>query len=179
MNCEWREKVALYVDDELDTAARQEFSKHLPSCVECLGAVTEQTELKKAVRAAGRTFNAPPELHAAVYKSLHPGRSASPWWKWILAPVCVLLLGVLGLQFYIRESRKPDPVISGITDLHVIALASLNPVDVANGDRHTVKPWFQGKLPFTFNLPELAGTSFSLVGGKVAYVGQWPGVELL
>jgi len=48
------------------------------------------------------------------------------------------------------------------------ALASPNTVDVASSDRHTVKPWFQGKIPFTFNLPELQNTEFTLVGGRIA-----------
>ena len=49
----------------------------------------------------------------------------------------------------------------------MIALSSPNPVDVISDDRHTVKPWFQGKLPFTFNLPELAGSNFTLIGGTL------------
>ena len=68
---------------------------------------------------------------------------------------------------------------SELADLHVATLASANPVDVISTDRHTVKPWFQGKIPFTFNLPELQGSEFILVGGRVAYLGQSPGAELI
>jgi len=178
MSCQWREKVALYVDNELEPAAQEGFSAHLDSCRECPAAVTEQMELKKAVRIAGRAFNAPPDLHAAIYSSLHPHKSVSSWWKWAMAPMCVLLLGIVGYQWF-TGTRRPDPMVAGITDLHVVALASLNPVDIINTDRHQVKPWFQGKLPFTFTLPEVAGSPFVLVGGKVAYVGQKPGAELL
>jgi len=52
-------------------------------------------------------------------------------------------------------------------------------VDVVSSDRHTVKPWFEGKLPFTFDLPELQGTSFTLIGGRASYVSQSPAAELL
>jgi anti-sigma factor RsiW len=52
-------------------------------------------------------------------------------------------------------------------------------VDVVSTDRHTVKPWFEGKIPFTFNVPELKETPFTLVGGRVSYLGQSPGAELI
>jgi anti-sigma factor RsiW len=45
--------------------------------------------------------------------------------------------------------------------------------------QHTVKPWFQGKLPFSFNLPELHGGPFQLLGGRVVYFQQSPGAHLL
>jgi anti-sigma factor RsiW len=61
----------------------------------------------------------------------------------------------------------------------VATLASANPVDVVSTDRHTVKPWFEGKIPFTFNLPELQGSPFVLVGGRVSYLSQSPGAELI
>ena len=59
------------------------------------------------------------------------------------------------------------------------ALASANPVEVVSTDRHTVKPWFQGRIPFTFDLPELQGTPFTLVGGRVVYFHQEPGAHLI
>ena len=42
-----------------------------------------------------------------------------------------------------------------------------------------MKPWFAGKIPFTFNLPELGNSPFALIGGRVAYLGQSPGAHLL
>jgi anti-sigma factor RsiW len=52
-------------------------------------------------------------------------------------------------------------------------------VDVISTDRHTVKPWFQGRIPFAFNLPELTNTEFSLLGGRMTYVEQTPGAHLI
>jgi anti-sigma factor RsiW len=42
-----------------------------------------------------------------------------------------------------------------------------------------VKPWFQGKIPFSFDLPELQGTEFSLLGGRMTYLDQAPGAHLV
>jgi len=42
-----------------------------------------------------------------------------------------------------------------------------------------VKPWFQGRIPFTFDLPELQGSPFALVGGRVAYFHQEPAAHLV
>jgi len=176
MSCPWRDKVAQYVDNELDAAAQQQFSAHLGDCRECTAAVNEQMELKKALRLAGHNFSAPPELHASVYRMIHPPKAVSPWWKWVMAPVCVILVGVIGYLEFPRS--HPDPMMARLVDQHVTNLASANPVDVISQDIHTVKPWFQGKLPFTFNLPELAGSDFKLDGAKVAYAEQRPGAEL-
>jgi anti-sigma factor RsiW len=59
-------------------------------------------------------------------------------------------------------------------------LASANPVDVISSNKHTVKPWYQGKLPFTPNPPELApGSPFTLIGGRLVYAQHSPGAELV
>jgi len=61
----------------------------------------------------------------------------------------------------------------------VATLASSSPLDVVSTDRHTVKPWFQGKIPFAFNLPDLKNSEFSLLGGRMTYVDQMPGAHLI
>ena len=70
-------------------------------------------------------------------------------------------------------------MFSEIADLHVETLASSSPVDVISTDRHTVKPWFQGKIPFAFNLPELQNSGFTLLGGRMTYLHQIPGAHLV
>jgi anti-sigma factor RsiW len=178
MNCEWREKVALFADDELDATALQEAEAHLSGCAECTAAVADHMALKKAVRVASNKYAAPPELHASIYRQLHPHARVSPWWKWGMSAVSLLLVMTLGVVLWTRGTPK-DPMVAGLVDQHVIALSSANPVDILNSNMHVVKPWFQGKVPFTFNLPEIGGTKFTLIGGKLAYAQQAPGAELL
>jgi anti-sigma factor RsiW len=72
-----------------------------------------------------------------------------------------------------------NQAVAELLDLHVATMASSNPVDVVSTDRHTVKPWFQGKLPFTFNLPELQDSPYKLMGGKLVYFKHSPGAQLL
>ena len=42
-----------------------------------------------------------------------------------------------------------------------------------------MKPWFQGKVPFSVDIPELHDTQFTLVGGKLAYFEQNPAAQLI
>jgi len=85
----------------------------------------------------------------------------------------------LGIVQQERRLVRKSQVVSELVDLHVATLASSTPVDVVSTDRHTVKPWFAGKIPFTFNLPELQGSPFELVGGRVSYLEQSAGAELI
>ena len=66
-----------------------------------------------------------------------------------------------------------------VADLHTGDLASANPYDVVSSDRHTVKPWFQGHIPFAFNLPEFTGTEFTLLGGRLVYLHQQPAAQVV
>jgi len=51
---------------------------------------------------------------------------------------------------------------------------------VISTDQHAVKPWYQGKLAFTFDPPELDKNSpFTLIGGNLVYAQGIPGAELV
>src|SRR6202041_647422 len=100
--------------------------------------------------------------------------SANVWgWRIIFVPAVIMLIFALALNFYLgRERAARQRVYSELADLHVATLASATPADVISPDKHTVTPWFQGKIPFTFNLPDLPGSEFSLIGGRVTYFWQ-------
>jgi anti-sigma factor RsiW len=101
-------------------------------------------------------------------------------WKILALPALAVLLISVSVNWYVgRERVQRERVYGELADLHVAALASASPVDVVSTDRHTVKPWFQGKIPFSFNLPELQGTEFTLLGGRVTYLAQTPGAHLI
>src|SRR5438270_7264956 len=179
MNCEWREKTNLYADGELEPAAQQAFAGHLQNCTECSAAVLEQQELKKAVRLAGKRFSAPPELYATVRRQAgSQARIRYSWWKAAVVATCLVIVAAVGFAWY-SGTRETNATVAQLVDQHVTMLASANPYDVISSDSHTVKPWFQGKLPFTFNPAVPADSPFKLLGGKLVYAQRSPGAELV
>jgi anti-sigma factor (TIGR02949 family) len=194
-NCiEWRNQIEAYVDAELQLADMAAFRTHAETCAACAASALAVTQSKVAIRRAASRYPAPPELRARIFALVkgeaQPARAESKkrwtdfgqfisgtWPRWALAAAALLVVAA-GL-FVALDRRQESKVFAEFVDLHVTDLASANPVEVISTDRHTVKPWFQGRIPFTFNLPELQGSSFSLVGGRVSYFHQEPGAHLI
>jgi anti-sigma factor RsiW len=182
MVCEtWAEKLDAYLDGELPAAEARALGDHLRGCSACAAESLSKVQQKRAVQAAGQRFTPDPAFRARIQSSI-ASRQPARWnrfWLPILASATVLLIiGILPLALN-RSRSGQQQLVSELADLHVATLASSNPVDVVSTDRHTVKPWFAGKIPFTFNLPELQDSPFVLVGAKVSYLNQSPGAELI
>jgi anti-sigma factor RsiW len=181
MSCDtWQQKIDAYIDAELPEADARELDAHLRACPSCSSQALARSELKRSIHLAGKKFAPDPEFRKRVQASISP-KATGRRWGWIVevgALCAALLLLVFGSMVWIRQSQRQQ-LVGELTDLHVATLASSNRVDVVSSDRHTVKPWFQGKVPFTFNLPELQGSPFELIGGKMTYLDQNPGAELL
>lgn len=183
MSCDrWQDKIDAYVDGEMPEAEARELEIHLRDCSSCASEALACSELKRSIHLAGNAFNPAPEFRRRVQGSL-AAKPAPPVWLWLgaAAAICTaVLLIVLGPLLLRRQQAQQEQRLLGeLTDLHVTTLASSNRVDVLSSDKHTVKPWFQGKLPFTFNLPDLQGSPLTLIGGKLTYIDQDPAAELL
>ena len=183
MACEhWRKQLDRYLDGELATSEAGELSAHIRECSACAAEMLERLQLKRSVQMVGKRYAASAELRSRITKqvSVRSSRGSVMRWSFVLVPALVLLLAAFLLNSYEgRERTARQRVYSELADLHVATLASNTPVDVLSSDRHTVKPWFQGRIPFTFNLPELAGSTFTLIGGRVFYLEQTPGAHLI
>jgi anti-sigma factor RsiW len=78
-------------------------------------------------------------------------------------------------MIYVRSRDAARELI----DMHTTIVASAQPVDVISTDRHTVKPWFEGRVPFAVDVPDLSKTPFRVAGGRVVFWRGQPGAYLL
>jgi anti-sigma factor RsiW len=179
MGCDhWTEKLDAYFDGELPADEARAVAEHLRGCAACAADGLSRVQQKLAIRDAGQRFTPNPAFRARIQRTLAPRRKFPEirlWLPLLATAVAVLIAGAL----FLTVGRSQQQLIGELVDQHVATLASANPVDVVSTDRHTVKPWFAGKIPFTFNLPELEGSPFVLVGGRLSYLKQSPGAELI
>ncbi len=182
MTCDpWQEKLDAYVDGDGSQDELANLEAHLRTCPSCAADALGRLQMKRMTHAAAARYSPSPQFRLRVQKSIQKSRKPVWVFAWMptLAAVAVtLVLIVASAALWMRHSAR-EQTLAELLDLHVATMASANPVDVISTDRHTVKPWFQGKLPFTFNLPELQNSPFKLVGGRVMYFKHSPGAQLL
>jgi anti-sigma factor RsiW len=181
MVCEsWKARLDTYLDGEVPQEELRTFDAHVRNCHSCSADALSRVQLKRAIQVAGKRFTPSAEFRKRIQQNMSPKprRRFHVGWTLAAAAAVVLVVGTLTLTYLGNRSGR-DQVFSEIADLHVATLASSSPVDVISTDRHTVKPWFQGKIPFAFNLPELQNSEFSLLGGRMTYLEQTPGAHLI
>jgi len=183
MVCEfWKTRLDTYLDGELASEEMRDFDSHVHSCPTCGAHALARVQMKRNIQAVGKRFTPSPEFRKRVARRIEakPRRSSFDI-AWMMASAVAAVLVVIGLAtiYRGRDTARTEQVNSEVADLHVGMLASSAPVDVISTDRHTVKPWFQGKIPFSFDLPELQNSEFSLLGGRMVYLEQAPGAHLI
>ena len=168
-----------YLDNELERTAARELEAHADSCADCSAMLGRLDELRRALRDQGLRYRAPPELHeriraTAASTGVQP-RARMPAWTRIAA-ACVLAFGAGAASLQWWHAAHTEAGSAEITrDLfaaHWRALAATSPVDVISSDRHTVKPWFAGKVAQAPLVRDFAEQGFALIGGRIDYVGS-------
>jgi anti-sigma factor RsiW len=146
-----------YVDGELPVDEELNTQYHLADCHSCTLRVLSTTQLKEATARAGHCFAPTPEALTRLTAQLRARPNAvaqiysfrSITWGAVAAAVvlAVLLLGR-------GQHRQSNALAAELLDQHLAVLSVSAAPQVISSDRHTVKPWFQGRIPFSFNLPE-------------------------
>jgi len=122
-------------------------------------------------------YRAPEGLRERVRASLAREARAqareTEWWRWggmAASFVIASLLTWNGVLLTARDTGE-DRLVAEVSTAHIRSLMGethLN--DVVSTDRHTVKPWFQGKLDFAPNVTDLAESGYPLTGGRLDYL---------
>lgn len=178
------ETIGGIIDGELPPAEEAAVQAHLVSCHNCALQVLSAQQLKLGTRQAAQRFAPSPEALARLQarisqRPLKPVKTI-PWHTTAWASLAAVLL----IGFFLAGSwqlRRSSALSAEILDQHLAVLSDASSPQVLSSDRHTVKPWFQGKLPFSFNLPEpnLLPADSALVGADLTYVEGKPAALLL
>ncbi len=184
MSCDWRARIDVYLDGELPESEVAAIEQHLKDCPSCAAEALGRLQLKRSIGASAFCFTPSNEFQRRLKASL-AGEAVRPRTRLsfrglpALAACLAAVLVAAVMLWALRTRPAGEENLAEMVDLHVAATGSTNPVDVVSSDRHTVKPWFQGRVPFAFNLPELGGTGYTLLGGKVVYIGERSAAQLI
>ncbi|VWC93148.1 anti-sigma factor [Burkholderia lata] len=99
-----------------------------------------------------------------------PRVASLPGLGWGVA-LLVALAAAGGMALSARHADT-DRTVDELVSSHVRADLSARDIDVISTDRHTVKPWFNGRLDYAPPVEDLAANGFALVGGRLDYVGR-------
>jgi anti-sigma factor RsiW len=176
--------VHAYVDGELDPAHVLEMERQFASDP-ALAAERDRVEsLRRAIREQLPLEAAPAGLARRIENSLDlrretPRASSQPSWRALAASVALAAFLASGATWFVL---RPDPAGTSadvIVASHMRSLMAPQPFDVASSDRHTVKPWFNGRIAEAPRVVDLADQGFPLVGGRVDVIGRAPVATLV
>lgn len=184
MPCAELDRLQAYCDGELDATAAQAVTDHLTDCTACRAACAALDEARAMVKGMP-PMQTPAALRARIDRALdaedrargragrsQPGagwRLPGFWWGGLSGVAATLVAGVVA--FWALALPLANPLVDDLVTAHVGSLESGHPIEVVSTDRHTVKPWFAGRVDVSPAVADFDAKGYPLVGGRIDTIG--------
>jgi anti-sigma factor RsiW len=166
--------VHAYLDGELDPANAWAIERRIANDAALAAECDRVATLQRVLRNNFALIEPPAALRSRIERAVGLRRMpARPTWAALAASVAVAVMVGSSSTFFALAPRG-DATADAIVSDHIRALMAPQPADVASSDRHTVKPWFNGRIPESPRVVDLAKNDFPLVGGRIDVVDRNP-----
>ena len=167
--------VHAYVDGELDPMNARAVEQRLAGDPALMAEYERVQALRQAIRDKLPREAVPADLRRRIEATARSSRMPStPSWRALAASVAVAAFLASGSTWLALAPSPADNIETALVADHIRSLMASQTVDVASSDRHTVKPWFNGRIPQAPRVVDLARQDFPLVGGRIDVVGRTP-----
>ncbi|MBZ9989575.1 anti-sigma factor [Mesorhizobium sp. BH1-1-5] len=96
-------------------------------------------------------------------------------WRQMAASIALTAFLASGAtQWLATADNGSDSFAVAVANGHRRSLLAATPVDIVSSDRHTVKPWLDGRIGVSPAAPDMAKDGYALLGGRVEVIGDKP-----
>ncbi|MBZ9735577.1 anti-sigma factor [Mesorhizobium sp. CA18] len=143
-----------------------------------IAAIAEVSGADEAVQSTAAKAQSQPQQQQGNVVEMRP--RAARWfnsfdWRQMAASIVLTAFLASGAtQWLATSDNGADSFAVAVANGHRRSLLAATPVDIVSSDRHTVKPWLDGRIGVSPAAPDMAKDGYALLGGRVEVIGDRP-----